>query len=99
MSSGCSSFHMHTISSVVLPMLALLLTLPVKAPGTFSAPVMRLSTRTFTLRLPRASMVGRKIATPVCTDRPSLSKPIRYLFGIEFCLFGEQGCLFHSDPQ
>src|SRR5690349_21415073 len=37
---------------------------------------MRLSTFTLMLRLPWASMVGRKTATPVCTERPSLSRPM-----------------------
>jgi hypothetical protein len=76
-SAGCSSFQSSAISWVLRPMLALLFTLPVKAPGTFSAERMRLSTRTLTLRLPWASMVGRKMAMPVWTERPSLSRPVR----------------------
>src|SRR5262245_53964990 len=46
-SAGCSSFQRSTISSVLMPMLALLFTLPVKAPGTFSAEVMNALVHTY----------------------------------------------------
>lgn len=58
-------------------MFSLLVIVPVNSPGVFRAEVMRLSTRTLTLRLPWVSMVGVKMAMPVWTGRPSLRECLK----------------------